>query len=670
MPLTPEEQDELNAINQELGISNAPINQDLFAPPPEDPNSGWASYIGGASKGYLKNAANVLTAPADLLYKGGVGAIDWLTGVPTDPADIQKYTPSNALSATIDLATQNTPSNPTAEMLGGVAGTVGGFIAGPSALPSASKALSAAPFLPRVLGMAGVGGVEGALVNTAMEARQADPNYTRAAELGALGGAVGAGAAPIIGEVADDLSPVLQRTAQGWNESSIGGKVNDFLKSKKQGGAEYDPELGRMQTRLSNSIEAVRQEGTLPKFRNPASTSDAVSTMKEGIGQEIGGIVSQIDAAGIKPNLQLSEVDQFIADAPFTLRADLTAQKNAFVETLKDWDGTASELHRAKSSIGKVAYKSNGVDAKLNKGLQRAIERDLRASIADSLQQGVNNGQLTPDIIPQFTEANKRFGNYANVEEVVTENAIRAQHQADKLGFAVRQIATTGGFGGLAYYGQQTDNPYLKYAGALGVLARTRAGQAAGSAIFRGGAQGAELLSAIGENPYFAQGLMLAALPRTWNDVKGDEAAKQTIAQSMGIDPVQYSSMPEPLQQEIHKQAILLNPNAAEPSPDNLTLINNEYVNPAEKDWVMRNKLDASPAERYKFIGSAWQNKHPGQAGWAQPIAKPQQVPSIGQLNSMLGGIAPTPIPPAPTAKSMVDQLMEATTKHSQDYIQ
>lgn len=453
-------------------------------------------------------------------------------------------------------------------------------------------------------------------------------------------------------------------------ESSIGARVRDFVNSKKRTGA-WEGANGELETRLSSAIKEETAAGTFPALRRPAAVEASVTSTKEGFGQQIGSIIGELDQVGSSPQLAFSRTEKIINEAPFNLREGLRGERDAFLATLGEWNGTASELHRARSSIGQTAFRPtpNAPAQKISRKMQQALYGDLTDSLDGAMRQAIASGQIPADRAMQLAEANRRYGNLKEVEEIVTDAALSAQHA--QMGPMQRALWPTTG------YGVPMAGAYAKWGlpGALsvytiGTLSRTRAGQAFLGAVSRGGGAAMQLMGEAASNPYMVRGLSLAALPRDWEVVKDDPAARETIALKMGIPPEQFNSLPEPAQMEIHKELVSIDPNNAEPTPQNLNIVNGQYVDPMEKDAMIRQALEMSPSERAKIISGAFQNKFVP-TGQPTPQASPVVVPPSVDLSQATRALSLPDYSYDQSATSTLDELEASRMRHFEgDYMQ
>lgn len=587
------------------------------------------SIIGGASKGYLKGLARAVTAPADLLVRGGNAAIEAMGGDQIENAS--DFYPSNLVDRAVDWLGGDAAYNQTAETVGKGVGTITGMVAGVPSLTGAVArgTLPQATSLPAVVGagakyaprglsvvprtaaIMGAGAAEGALVNTALAAHDPNADLVDEAKQGGVTGALASGVGPVVGEVAGDVGPTLASWGNRAFERSLGATAAAFAKSQKLGGYEVDSMTGDIETQLSKAYQGVRDMGIVPTVGSRATKATIVMDAKNAAGQDIGNIISSIDQAGITPNVTFKNLDNLINNASFATRADLQAQVDTIKKTFQAWDGTAVGLQRGKSDLGKLGYsQAPGVaPAQLSGAVKRAAERDFSDALGSALQEGISTGKIAPDVMERYLAAKQAFGNLAKVSEVVTPLAIKEQQA--QIPMWEKAMWTTGGFGvpAMLTYGETKDWKAAVAAGTLGAMTRTSTGRAVQANLFRGGSRAAQTLAELVSNPYMTQLGAVAALPRNWDEIQDDDAAKQTIALRAGMDLLSYNSLPEPAQKAIYEQVAQLDPSGFEAVPGNYNVIDGKFLNPMEKDAYVRDHLSKSPSERAAAIGASFENR-------------------------------------------------------------
>ena len=167
-------------------------------------------------------------------------------------------------------------------------------------------------------------------------------------------------------------------------------------------------------------------------------------------------------------------------------------------------------------------------------------------------------------------------------------------------------------------------------------------------------------------------------LPRGWNQIKNsmqDFNNVANIAVSMGLigNAAQLSQMPDEQAKQLVGIVAANAPQMFEQNPDKVNTIDGEFLNPIEKDGITRQASSKDPKTRYYMIGEGTNlNRYnPPKVLLDEtlpPVTQPSQL-SLPDLNAALD-ITPTAQQPSrvPDSVSMVDQLLMATDKHSQDF--
>jgi len=161
-------------------------------------------------------------------------------------------------------------------------------------------------------------------------------------------------------------------------------------------------------------------------------------------------------------------------------------------------------------------------------------------------------------------------------------------------------------------------------------------------------------------------------ISRNWALIKSnaqDLKMVATIAANMGLikAPEQLAQMPEPLAERVVGQVAQQNQQLFEQNPHGVNVINGKLQSGYDADVIKAQSLDLSPEERYKYIGSSFENKYPD-GTISTPIPQSSyEVPALSELNSMLTTV-PSPTYYESEATDMVTQLEKMTAIHERDY--
>lgn len=169
-------------------------------------------------------------------------------------------------------------------------------------------------------------------------------------------------------------------------------------------------------------------------------------------------------------------------------------------------------------------------------------------------------------------------------------------------------------------------------------------------------------------------------VPRGWAQIKNsfqDLTNVGQLAMSLGIigSVEELTRMPEDQARQVVGFLATQAPQFFEQTPDKVDVFDNQFLNPMQKDGLTKQALEKDPKTRFKVIGEGTaQNKYVPLATQLPETVKPTtQTPGIGQLNSMLGQVAPTPVPtttPTSDYQILEQKLNNAISQHSGDYIQ
>jgi len=129
-------------------------------------------------------------------------------------------------------------------------------------------------------------------------------------------------------------------------------------------------------------------------------------------------------------------------------------------------------------------------------------------------------------------------------------------------------------------------------------------------------------------------------LPRGWAQIKASVPNKQMFAElAFSIGLISSIDEIDSLHPEIGKRlagAVAKQyPQAFEPTPDNINVIDGQFQDPMEKDLVVMGALDKSPSERANIIGNSFRNKYTGTVT-PVPTPTPTPMPSLPELSQAL----------------------------------
>jgi hypothetical protein len=365
-----------------------------------------------------------------------VTAMDVLTGlyrkVTGDPEAAQRYEASRgAEAAYLDETAAANPKTALAATLVGGAPTAGG-------IARAAPTVAGAGLLPRVVS----GASQGATVGAAYGLGSGDASD---ALTGAVGGAVGGGAAPVVAE----------------GVSRVTGPVRDYVAGKLRGVAEDAARRSTGATQADIS-KLTRENPNRPReigaalldedvrLRSPKTLRGDAKALRGDIGQEIGALVKQADAAG--PTFDLhGVVARAQQDILAPLRADplqkATAERvAAYLDDLvtarpPGQPITASEAHGIRRQLDAFLRGVRRAQDPDSSFIKEALN-DFRGLVDDELGAAMNKAGLGD----AWSEANRRFSLAADVQKLAQKGADRREGNRT-FGFA-EQVAGAGGLAG------------------------------------------------------------------------------------------------------------------------------------------------------------------------------------------------------------------------------
>lgn len=164
--------------------------------------------------------------------------------------------------------------------------------------------------------------------------------------------------------------------------------------------------------------------------------------------------------------------------------------------------------------------------------------------------------------------------------------------------------------------------------------------------------------------------------PRGWDQIKTSAQHLNNvgmIAMQMGLikDVSDLTNMPDQQAKQVVGAVASVMPQAFEKTPDNVNVIDNEYMNPMDKDSVVKKALDKSPTERARVIGSSFKNKYSpiSEVNEPPPGASPALPSSLDKINQ---GLSTAFQPEAQEdysygheTDSMLSQLQKMTNLHN-----
>ena len=434
----------------------------------------------GILKGIAKAGSDVVAAPADLLFRGGVGIVDAITGNETETKGAY---PSDYRNRFLDWASGGA-GDQTTEDVTQLAGNIGAVLFAPS---QAKNIASKVPFLSKLgasdsmfaplarLGSKAVGyGAEGAGYSALFNPKSENLGQEMAS------GAVTNIAIPsifnTIGTATKGISKALPEIGRKLEQSAFGATKTRIRQAYERSPEIYD-DLGNKQIKdnpIAKAIQAFRAEGGgKASMEGDALLKDLAGQTKRYVG-ELNAELSKASAkqtGAIIPGYQATE--KYIQGlAGVEKKAARAMADDLMSATTAELDGSLLALQREKLALGDVikdsAYGTNANPMKVN--ILKRIRADLRQAIEDGYQK------VTGKSGENVKALNEQIGMRETLLPLFED--IRNSGEAmDPLKWLVQNWKTTGGFGGAALLAAGSVGAPAAAIPAIGGLAMTPTGR-------------------------------------------------------------------------------------------------------------------------------------------------------------------------------------------------
>lgn len=403
--------------------------------PAQQPQS-FSDYAIGALKGVGKGAMDLVTAPADLLYRGGNRLLDAITGTQTN---IEGGYPSDRVAQGFEYLSGG-QGNETAETVGRLGANLGGALMVPSQGAKIAAQLPArvpGP-LARMLGF----GAEGAGYSVLGNAKEENP-FEDVAIGAALGGGLQGVAEGVRGfaNVAKDAGRKLELSAFGAGKARI-NKALDRM-------PEVLDDTGMFTNPISSALSSFRAEG------GGAGGMEGASLMKELLKQEdqyLGKLATELAEAqalqrqGSVILPEFSKTKNYVeglAGADKARAAKIADEVTA--DTFYNTDGTIQSIQNEKIKLSQAIRDSAwGKDAEgqLRTNILKRVRADLRETVEKSYENLTGkSGEVIKDLNQKIGE---REGLYPLFKDIISGDEAR-----NPLGWLMQNWRTSGGFGAM-----------------------------------------------------------------------------------------------------------------------------------------------------------------------------------------------------------------------------
>lgn len=341
----------------------------------------------GALKGIAKAGTDVVTAPADLLYRGGNYLIDALTGQDTD---IKGGYPSDYVSKFLEYISEGS-GNKTAEDISHIAGNLATVIAAPSQVKNiASKVpilsklaqgegalAKTADVVTKGLGYATEGAAYGALGN---------PKSENLAEQVAIGAALNTAIPALFGTAKAGLSKILPSRGAQITAKEITDEIRNIAPNAlKENFSPADRALTAAKALESKGVAAKEAASKLFKdLPNQTVVLDDAFSSTRKFAEEVAGPITPKTSTGTLINYieQIKPKDQIINEPASRILDEFGNPIRAAKTTIIPGGPTKASLPEVQNivrDIGAVGRGASGVDRAI---LGRAKEEILSATKA------------------------------------------------------------------------------------------------------------------------------------------------------------------------------------------------------------------------------------------------------------------------------------------------
>lgn len=368
----------------------------------------------GALKGIAKAGTDIVTAPADLLFRGGNKLIDWATGSDTD---LTGQYPSDIRDQLLELVSGG-EGDETSEAITRGVGNIGTVVAVPSQAASiaskvpflgkASQTSTLANLLSKTIGYSTEGAAYGALFNAK------DENIGEKAATGAALNVAIPAAFKLGGKLLRGLSNRFAGAADETLERGMGVQYGDRTKGLNRVNL-YVDDAGNVvpfdkiddavgvQAPIQQQIKTLESAGILKNAPNDAQGLKVHITKEAGkVGNTIPGLVNKADEVIGKNEIlpEFEATNRFLAGYRPQTRSALTQDFNRIVDDYINSPGAGlKKLTKFTDQLQKETGFDSAIPAQLTQ-LKRMIQYDLRKAAEREFDLAV------PAMAGKFKEAN------------------------------------------------------------------------------------------------------------------------------------------------------------------------------------------------------------------------------------------------------------------------
>lgn len=275
---------------------------------------------------------------------------------------------------------------------------------------------------------------------------------------------------PILGAIspgmaAKGLAKASKSGAEAFERGSLGIGKSALEKSEKSLPKSMQ---GKGEAPLIKAVERARTEGNLNTMAlSPDEGIQKIVEIQQEIGNELTNVLSKADEARgtFSATPTWSNVEDFIQGQSGTkkeaAKKAFAAEKELLLETATpEIDGSLRSLQEAKVKWNDIAYKAAKAQDYETESLAKAMVKDMKEAIEDSVNNLAKEGKIDPALEDSIKQLNRRYGDYEMLRPfLISQEAKSLTDVVTRLG---PKIATTGGLFALPHYtGMLMDEPGL-----------------------------------------------------------------------------------------------------------------------------------------------------------------------------------------------------------------
>ena len=398
----------------------------------------------GVLKGVAKAGTDVITAPADLLFRGGMGALDYIRGKDTN---LQGAYPSDYRDKFLNWISQDR-GDESAENVSRLVGNLATVVAAPSqakniasSIPVVSKAAETskiANLLAKTIGYGTEGAAYGALFNAK------DENLGEKATEGAAWNIAVPAALKVTGDLAKGLKNALSEGGRKLELSAFGAGKQAIKDAVKRMPDILD-DSGNFNNPISESINSFHAAGG---GKNGMSGAALIQDLEKQTSPLVTKLVGELEGA---QKLQTDPIipafkftDEYINGLAGTNKGE--AQKIAAEEiakTVNNTDGTLLSLQSEKVKLGD-AIKDTAWGQDAPSQLRVNILKRIRADLRSAIEEGY--GTLTGKSPTTISKLNNEIGKRENLFPLFKDMLLSGEART-VLSSGLQSLRTSGGVG-------------------------------------------------------------------------------------------------------------------------------------------------------------------------------------------------------------------------------